>query len=100
MKTINIETIIFDSREKLGETENYPNSGFFIAKTKNNVSDLVMIDKKAKHTIFVCPETTLENLFENVAANKPIELEAIIQNNNKYDGDFILEFSKILLNRK
>jgi len=100
MKTINIETIEFPTGAEASENKNYPHSGLFIARTKDGSSDLRLIDKTIKTNFCIVPESVFNGIFENVAVNKPVELESVIQSNNKYEGDFILEFARILLNRK
>lgn len=105
MRTINVEDIRFDNSEMASKTKNYPNSGFFIAKIKGEIrSDLVIVDKKTEQTIFICPENFLSEILGS--QEKPTNIEGLnpstelIQEHVKYDGDFILEFSRILLNRK
>jgi len=94
MKTINAESINFDNMEYKNKTENYPNSGFFIAKVEKGDCDLVFIDKKQEYTMYICPE----EIFYSIKKLKPSD--ELIQEKIKYEGDFILEFARILLNRK
>lgn len=100
MKTINIETIVFDTFEEANENKNYPNSGFFMTKIKEGTNDLRFIDKSVKQNYCIMPESVFNGIFGNLEVIKPLEIEPIIHKENKYDGDFILEFSRILLNRK
>lgn len=109
MKTVvEIQEIEFSDVNKISKNVNYPNSGFFMAKIKNGVADLRFVDKNCEFNICIVPET----IFNNVVQTQLIEeinernelLKGTIENKQsekqKYDGDFILEFSRILLNRK
>jgi len=104
MKTINIDSINFDNIEDKNKTKNYPNLGFFLANVENGFCDLVFIDKNNINPIYICPEENFNNIFKDIKACDFIEklnpTNELIQESIKYDGDFILEFSRILLNRK
>lgn len=90
MKTINIETINFQTVKEASLNENYPNSGLFIVRIKEGTNDLRFVNKKEDFNFFITPEPIFDDVFQ---VFETLEKE-------KYEGDFILEFAKILLNRK
>lgn len=98
MRTVKIETIKFENFEV--KSENYPYSGIFISDVKKGTSDLRWVDKNVEINYCIVPA----EIFQKVAKfEETTELPAIqetISEPQKYDGDFILEFSRILLNRK
>jgi len=100
MRTINVEVVNFETFEEANENKNYPNSGFFMAKVKEGMNDLRFVDKSVKHNHCIMPESVFNGVFGTAEIVKPLEAEQVISTDNKYDGDFILEFSRILLNRK
>jgi len=99
MKKVEIEDVSFDTRTEALNSENYPNSGLFIVETDEGESDLVLVNKYSSVVFFIAPKSMFNNTLifeepiEHVINNSSVE-------NNKYGGDFILEFSRILLNRK
>lgn len=104
MKTINIERIVFENAIEKEAAKNYPNSGIFESEVKEGFCDLVFVDKGQKHVAYICPFEFFNKFFES--QEKPTTLEGLNQNTEliqesiKYEGDFILEFARILLNRK
>lgn len=101
MRTIDIETINFKDQKEASKNENYPNSGFFITRVENGTSDLRLVDKTVEFTFCVIPENVFNNIFNSrVRSDLPAMDTGLIQESIKYDGDFILEFARILLNRK
>jgi len=96
MKTVQIHYIEFEDIVLASKNDNYPNSGLFVVKIKKGNSDLRFVDKTIEMNYCIVPESVF-----NGAVNFKNELEAIPEETPaKYDGDFILEFSRILLNRK
>jgi hypothetical protein len=95
MKNLKIKEINFLKGEERGLTKNYPSNGFFISRFENGTSDFILVDKNAERVIFLCPEEIFNSISE-------YEEETIISepNTDTYKGDFILEFARILLNRK
>jgi len=104
MRTINIETIRFDTTSESNQCKNYPNSGLFMVKVANGTNDLVFVDGRQEYTIYVCPENIFNDIFEHKKTSDSIKelipTNELIQEKIKYEGDFILEFARILLNRK
>lgn len=104
MKTINVEEINFSDNLERQLSKNYPNSGLFISKLEGGTSDFVFVDKKVDFSIFLMPASIVESFFD--LQEKPLTIDGLnkttelIQESIKYDGDFILEFARILLNRK
>jgi len=96
-KTVELNYIEFDSFELANENKNYPKSGLFITKTPEG-SDFRFIDKSVKNGFCIVPESVFNS---TVNISDKVEIEELTSNSeNKFDGDFILEFSRILLNRK
>lgn len=93
MKKVEIHEIEFEDDDIQLDTDKYPNGGLFIAK-RRSFSDLVFVNKKDKFVTAICPEFIFNDATK---VEQVIELPKI---ENKFDGDFILEFSRILLNRK
>lgn len=100
MKTINIQIINFETGVEASENKNYPISGLFLVRTEEGMSDLRIVDKTVKHNFCIVPESIFNSIFGSVTENNTAQLESVSPTENKYDGDFILEFSRILLNRK
>lgn len=98
MKTVQIHEIEFDNAIKANETENYPHSGLFFSRVKNHSSDLRFVDKNIKVTNFIVPEEIFRNVTVNQKEKQPDITE--IEDKKEYSQDFILEFARILLNRK
>jgi hypothetical protein len=96
MKNLKIKEINFLIGDAIGLTKNYPSNGFFTSRLEGGISDFVLVDKNTEYIIFICPEETFDSL--------TIDSEEIISlpetNTDTYKGDFILEFARILLNRK
>ena len=97
MKTVEIHYIEFETFELANENKNYPHSGLFMAKIKDGNADLRFIDKSTKQNFCIAPESMCNGVLNYKEVEK---LELIVEEKPKYDGDFILEFSRILLNRK
>ena len=99
MRTVEIHTIEFKTAEEASKNENYPNSGLFIVREKGGTSNLRIVDKAVSHNFCIVPESTFNGI---CLFNETTELPAIQEptSEQKYEGDFILEFSRILLNRK
>lgn len=105
MKTINVETILFESIEEKNKTKNYPNSGIFESQAKGGFFDLVFVDKKQVYVFYICPIDFFDSfhIYQIEKQDVPRISKQIKEPKNesiKYDGDFILEFARILLNRK
>ena len=96
-KTVQVNYIEFETFELANENKNYPESGLFITKTPTG-SDFRFIDKTIKNNFCIVPESVF-NSTVNVS-DKIESQELTVEPQIKYDGDFILEFSRILLNRK
>jgi len=98
MKTVEINYIDFDTNDQAMKNENYPCNGLFMTKIKNGNSDLRFVDKNVEINFCIAPEVLCNNIL--TITQKHIEPEETPVQENKYNGDFILEFSRILLNRK
>jgi len=95
MKTVEIQTLFFITHEEASKTKNYPNSGLFISNVENGINDLRWVDKNMEDAYCIVPS----EVFYSVMPKKENIIELPL-NTQKYDGAFILEFSRILLNRK
>lgn len=102
MKTINIEKIKFENVEEKGNTENYPNSGLFESELIEGSTDLVFVNKKQEHVFYICPLDVFDSFYIDKQEVNDISTQIPDKEKDsiKYDGDFILEFARILLNRK
>jgi len=96
MKTVEIFEITIDDAIEANKNENYPNSGLFIVKTEI-ASDLRFIDKNSEYNYCIAPANMFLNSVELKHVNETV-LEPV--QSEKYEANFILEFSRILLNRK
>ena len=97
MTTVEINYIEFESLELANENKNYPKSGLFITKTPDG-SDFRFIDKSIRHGFCIASESIFNSIANVYSKTESQELN--VDPKIKYDGDFILEFSRILLNRK
>lgn len=93
MKNAQIHEIEFDNHELAMENKNYPHSGLFDVKIKTGMSDVRFVDKNIRTNCCVAPSVVFFEVTHKDVYLDPVEPK-------KYDGDFILEFSRILLNRK
>lgn len=93
MKKVEIHEIEFEEDTVRLDADEYPNGGLFIAK-RGRFSDLVFVNKKDKFVTVICPEFVFNE------TTKVEQITELPKTENKFDGDFILEFSRILLNRK
>ena len=96
MKTVNIDYTEFETMELAGQNENYPHSGLWMVKIKKGGSDLRFVDKATITNYCIAPDFICNGIFDY----KEPTITAPIEAKKQYDGDFILEFSRILLNRK
>lgn len=92
---IEVKSIEFETNAEACEHINYPTSGLFILK-QEGFSDLRLIDKSVKNNYCICPESIFNSVVKAIKA----DIATVMPKENKFDGDFILEFSRILLNRK
>ena len=95
-KKVKIHYIDFDHSDDAMKNINYPNSGLFIVRVKKAGSDLRFVNKSVELNYFIAPESVFNAVVDVEDIGLPIE--EIIE--YKYDGDFILEFARILLNSK
>lgn len=98
MKTVEIHYIEFITDAEAANIDNYPHDGLFISKTKNGMSDLRYIHKECTINNCIAPADIAKKVLNIVDSVVVKEIEQELT--NKYDGDFILEFARILLNRK
>lgn len=97
MKTVQIHEIELDT-ELLGmDSINYPNNGLYLLKVKGQ-THLAFVNKKIKDVMWIAPKDVWSDVL-NVQTELVSTIEDLPQQ-NQYDGDFILEFARILLNRK
>lgn len=101
MKTVQIHEIEFDDLETSDKNSNYPISGLFIVRVKDERSDFRFVDKTVNTNICIIPESVL-NILDFIQEIKPKQEEVLesVKSNKEYSQDFILEFARILLNRK
>jgi len=94
--TVDLNYIDFETMELAGQNKNYPHSGLWMVKIKEGNVDLRFIDKSTTANWCIAPESICNGVFDykELITTEPIETK------KQYDGDFILEFSRILLNRK
>ena len=66
---------------------------------KDGISDFVFVNKAVEFVYFVCPQEIFNSIFKDEEEIiQPPKKEEL--NSDAYKGDFILEFARILLNRK
>jgi len=94
--TVDLNYIEFETMDLAGQNENYPHSGLWMVKIKKGNADLRFIDKSTTTNWCIAPESTCNGVFDY----KEPEIVHTVEPKKQYDGDFILEFSRILLNRK
>lgn len=92
--TVDLNYIDFETMELAGQNENYPHSGLWMVKIKKGGSDLRFVDKATTTNWCVAPESICNGIFDYKEPEQQKEIK------KQFDGDFILEFSRILLNRK
>ena len=90
------------------KTKNYPDNGLYVVTIKNKDSEIVQsdlrfIEKSSPTTLFIAPEVIFNGVLRDIEVPEPKGLE-LVQMQGEVQGmtanDFILNFSKILLNRK
>lgn len=100
-----IKYISFLTEKDASNNVNYPHSGLFIATVENEIevirSDLIFVDKNLPHAQYIVPE----DIFNKIVNQMEIPEEEIkIEPQQKLEGftsnDFIIEFTKTLLNIK
>lgn len=95
---VEIKSIEFETSELASANKNYPSSGLFMVEDKESGNnDLRFINKDVSHNFFICPRSVFYGCVAVVQESEPLPIQ---EQQNKFDGDFILEFSRILLNRK
>lgn len=99
MKTVQIQYIDFKNNDDASLNKNYPNDGLFISKIKETgLADLRFVDKDYEINFCIIPADVAEKVFNN---NLISTIPNIINKpETEYSQDFILEFARILLNRK
>lgn len=98
MKNLKIKEINFPIEVERGLTKTYPSSGLFISRIENGISDFVFVNKDVEFAHFICPEETFCSIFKY---EEELDREKFTEpNTDSYKTDFILEFARILLNRK
>ena len=101
-KFIPIHEIEFENHAESMKNKSYPNSGLFLVKITDGIEDLRFVDKSMPTNLCICPKsvffgevsdqiTTIEEL-PTIEQVKPVS--------GFSENDFILDFTKILLNRK
>lgn len=103
-KSVKVSYVEFTDLKEAMENKNYPESGFYVVKISEDNSDLRFIDKSSKLNFCICPESVFNGV-EKYAVIPPQQLEVIpeyevLPSQSMSDNSFILEFSKILLNKK
>lgn len=106
-KTVVIPYIEFKDLNEALETKKYPHSGLFIVTIKIDdeimQSDLRVVNKLVQKTHLIVPEKIFNSILPEMEIPEPKGLE-VIQMEGEVQGmtanDFILNFSKILLNHK
>lgn len=101
MKNVKIHEIEFEKSDDSFKSKNYPSSGLFIVNDKENVlEDVRFVNKIHEYTTGIAPLDMFLMVCELKQTEKQSEEILISESKQKYDPDFILEFSRILLNRK
>jgi len=100
-KKVEIKYIEFENNQDAMENKNYPSSGLFMVRTiKPDASDLRFVDKRLETNFCLVPEAMFEQVIVEVYDSEKLIQEKLHEIENTYKGDFILEFARILLNRK
>lgn len=103
MKTVQIHEITFESSKKSFESKNYPNEGLFIVEDLEiNLTDIRFVNKETNFVLGIAPDDLFFRLCKPTTIinkqNPDPELKSVF--NSEIDQNFILEFTKLLLNRK
>jgi len=77
----------------------------FLVRVKDATSDLRCVNKDDIYNFYIMPESIFNDVFESQekqpeSVEIPEQTTELIQQPIKYDADFILEFARILLNRR
>lgn len=101
---IKVKEIEIKDPENAGLIECYPESGFWLAKTKRT-SDLRFVDKEANLNFCICPE----QIYKGMGIDTPVipeqegitNLSTFINTPPGYvSEEFVMGFAKMLLNGK
>lgn len=101
---IEVKEIEISESQKLSSIEIYPESGFWLVKTKHR-SDLRFVDKEEGLNLLICPES----VYKAMGADTPVlpKQEEITNLSTFYNiapgyvsEEFVLGFTKLLLNGK
>lgn len=107
MKTVQIHEITFESSKESFESKKYPNEGLFIVEDLEiNLTDVRFVNKENNYVLGIAPdnlflracEIKISNVTIDQGINTDSELKPILTSG--IDSNFILEFTKLLLNRK
>lgn len=103
MKTVQIHEITFESSKETFESEKYPNSGLFIVEDLDtNLTDVRFVNKEINYVLGIAPDDIFFRLCKPTTIinkqNPDTELKSVFY--SEIDQNFILEFTKLLLNRK
>jgi hypothetical protein len=102
---VEVKEIEIPELAKAGLSENYPESGFWLVKSKSS-SDLAFVDKDRGIHFFICPESHYKGLGLDIpvlpAQQEEITgLSSIINIPPGYVSEyFVMDLAKILLNSK
>lgn len=101
---VEVKEIEIPEITKSGLSENYPESGFWLVKSKSN-SDLVFVNKDQNNCFFICPESVYKSLgIDMPVMPKQEELTNMSTYISTGSGfvseEFVKDFTKILLMSK
>lgn len=104
-KTLKLNYIEFEDFKTASDPKKYPESGFYISSVlETKTSDLRMVNKYTGLNLLIMPEDQFDSIgkYVIVETEEPTVLETneVIPSGTMSDNNFILEFSKILLNKK
>lgn len=96
-----IKEITFETSELANNSKSYPHSGLFLV-TNNEIGiiDLRFIDKGAKINYFICPESVFNGTIRTTIVEDEPKIIEHPKSNDSSNNEFVLEFARILLNRK
>lgn len=105
MTTVHIYEIEFSEKQDSFKSENYPHSGLFIVKDNlNKTTDIRFVNNSFSFVLCIAPDDVFirECNVQTVEALTDTETKTELKTNfnSEIDQNFILEFTKILLNRK
>lgn len=100
---VEVKEITFSDYKTSDDNKNYPESGLYLVSVEvANQSDLRFVNKSYPTNHCICPASIYDGLNLKIEALPKVETEELKQeiHSGFVSENFVLEFSKILLNKK